>query len=91
MSAVCTPIKPLPPGLFSTVTGWPVRSPIFLAKMRAPVSVPLPGGNGTMNFTGRLGKLAASPCARAGRAASGASPIAAASVASVCSVRRRVW
>src|SRR6218665_1328032 len=64
LSAVCTPMKPLPPGLFSTVTGWPASSPMLLAKSRAVMSVPLPGGNGTMKRIGRDGK--AGVCANDG-------------------------
>ena len=33
---------PLPPGLFSTITGWPTLSEIFGASMRATWSVPPP-------------------------------------------------
>src|SRR6218665_100574 len=77
LSAVCTPMKPLPPGLFSTVTGWPASSPMLLAKSRAVMSVPLPGGNGTMKRIGRDGK--AGVCANDGMPARPAS----------CSQRRR--
>src|SRR3990172_3234227 len=45
---------PLPPGLFSTTTGWPSVSPIFGASRRASVSA-TPPGNGTTILTGLAG------------------------------------
>jgi hypothetical protein len=48
-------IEPLAPGLLSTVTGWPMASLSFWASRRAPMSVPLPGPNGTTMLIGRLG------------------------------------
>nr|WP_245175905.1 hypothetical protein [Cupriavidus sp. AcVe19-6a] len=69
--------------MFSTTTPWPVSSPIFLANMRAVVSVPLPAGNGTMKRMGREGK--ASSAASAG---SGAMPAASAAAASPRKRRR---
>jgi hypothetical protein len=38
----------LPPGRFSTTTGWPRLLGSSLARVRASVSLNAPGGNGTM-------------------------------------------
>src|ERR1035438_4061241 len=54
------PIDPAAPLLFSMITPWPHLAPSFWATMRAPVSVPPPGGNGTIRVTGRVGYA---PCA----------------------------
>lgn len=37
------------------MNGWPVLSPIFWARLRARMSVPPAGANGTMMRTGRVG------------------------------------
>ena len=60
---------PVPPGRFSTITGWPRIAPIGSAMMRASVSAVPPGASGTMMRSGRAGCQA---CARAGPAASAA-------------------
>ncbi len=57
---------PLPPGLLSTVTGWPTWAVSFSAKMRAIVSVPLPAPNRITMLIGLLGHAA---CAATGPAA----------------------
>src|SRR4051794_3186993 len=51
---------PAAPPLFSTTTVWPHLAPSFCATMRAPVSVPPPGGKGTTRVTARFGYV---PCA----------------------------
>src|SRR5215218_6851310 len=56
------PIEPAAPPLFSTMTVWPHLAPSFWATMRAPVSVPPPGGNGTIIVTAWDGNA---PCANA--------------------------
>ena len=43
------------PGLFSTTTGWPMRSASFWLTTRARISLLPPGGYPTTNFTGLLG------------------------------------
>jgi hypothetical protein len=63
------------PGRFSTRTCWPIVSVIFPATIRARMSVPPPGVNGTMTFTGRFGYGA--PCPWAGPAAARAAASAA--------------
>jgi hypothetical protein len=49
------PIWPLAPGRFSTMTGWPQIATSFGSMMRASVSAPPPGGNGTTMRTGLEG------------------------------------
>ncbi len=44
-----------PPGLFSTMTGWPSLAPSFSASTRLMMSAAPPGENGTTMRTGRLG------------------------------------
>src|SRR5262249_58109027 len=58
-----SPMTPLAPGLFSTITGWPnfARSPS--ATSRADRSVMPAGGNGTISRIGREGKLCAAAAA----------------------------
>ena len=57
----------LPPGRFSTTTGWPqILAWSLSANSRAPMSAPAPGPNGTMNLTGRVGQV----CAWSGATAS---------------------
>src|SRR3989442_14529454 len=67
---------PLPPARFSTTTGCFHASPIFCPMVRATMSVPPPGANGTIRRMGRDGKSAAgSACANTrGHAARLASP-----------------
>src|SRR5258706_1381774 len=55
------PIVSAPPGRFSTTTGWPRAFDISGARMRATVSVALPGAWGTINLRGRSGNCAAAP------------------------------
>src|SRR5436190_9154007 len=52
-------MAPAAPGLFSTSTCWPHRSPNFAATMRAIRSELPPGGYATMSFTGRAGHCCA--------------------------------
>ena len=52
--SACTAIAPPAPGLFSTITGWPISLEIDSARMRATTSIVPPGGAGTMIFTGLL-------------------------------------
>src|SRR5687768_217319 len=54
-AASSVPIRPLAPPRLSTTTGWPQPSESFCATVREMMSVPPPGGNGTMRRTGRLG------------------------------------
>jgi hypothetical protein len=56
-----TPIVPLAPGRLSTTTVCPQRSLSFCATARAVISVPPPGGNGTINLIGRAGKAEPGP------------------------------
>ncbi len=44
-----------PPGLFSTITGWPSFPLNFSASRRLMMSVAPPGENGTTIRTGRAG------------------------------------
>ena len=44
-----------PPGLFSTMTGWPQLSVSFSPTMRGKISAVPPGASGTMILIGRLG------------------------------------
>ncbi|MNU94689.1 hypothetical protein D3C71_846780 [compost metagenome] len=57
-------MKPLPPGRFSTTTGWPQARESLSATRRATPSGPPPTGNGVMMRTGLVGK-AAGCCAEA--------------------------
>jgi hypothetical protein len=50
-----TPIAPPAPVRLSTTACWPHFSPSFCAIVRAVVSVPAPGENGTMKRIGLLG------------------------------------
>jgi hypothetical protein len=52
---VCAAMKLLPPGRFSTTTGFPSRSSILRARYRALESVPLPGGKDTTSLMGLSG------------------------------------
>src|SRR5690606_18184074 len=61
------PRIPLAPGLFSTTTGTPNRSPRCLPTSRAMVSVPPPAGYGTMRLMGLAGYGSAAPGAAAAR------------------------
>src|SRR6185369_7672224 len=49
------PRVPPPPGLLSTITGWPRRLPRGPDMARATMSAPPPGANGTTRRIGRLG------------------------------------
>src|SRR5438067_12134248 len=51
---------PPAPARFSTMNGWPRISAIFGVTVRATMSVPPPGGNGTTTRIGLDGKLCAS-------------------------------
>src|SRR3954463_10014372 len=64
-------MKPLAPGLLSTITGCLVASPRYLATKRAARSVVVPAPNGTTILIGLLGKACA--CAKAVDAAANAS------------------
>src|SRR5664279_1227876 len=55
-----------PPGLFSTITGWPKLSDNFCPKTRAMMSLPPPAAKPTMMWIGRVGYFAGSSCAEAG-------------------------
>jgi hypothetical protein len=43
------------PGRFSTTTGWPTRSDSHVAMIRETASAPPPGGNPTIQRSGRAG------------------------------------
>src|SRR6266571_7513204 len=51
---------PPAPARFSTITDWPHLAVSLLATVRAVMSVPPPGENGTMKVTGLAGKACAS-------------------------------
>ena len=53
------PIEAPAPGTFSTTTGWPRISESFCATGRENESVGPPGGKGTIQRIGLLGKVAA--------------------------------
>ena len=53
------PILPPAPALFSTITGWPRRSPSFWPSTRAITSVAPPGAHGTTILIGLVGKFCA--------------------------------
>src|SRR6266481_2790204 len=55
-----------PPGLFSTITGWPRLSESFCPKTRAMMSLPPPAAKPTMMWIGRVGYFAGSSWAEAG-------------------------
>src|SRR6266404_69276 len=55
-----------PPGLFSTITGWPRLSDNFCPKIRAMISLPPPAAKPTMMWIGRVGYFAGSSWAEAG-------------------------
>ena len=75
--AACSmPILPPAPGLFSTTTACPSRSPRRPAMVRTTTSTPTPGGNGTMILTGRFGQPV-SVCACAKGVSSAPRPTAA--------------
>ena len=62
--ATCSvPIRPLAPGRFSTTTVCPHSALSFGASVRASVSAPPAGGNGTTIVTVRLGKVCAAATA----------------------------
>src|SRR6478735_7664270 len=67
-------MKPLPPGRFSTTTGWPQARESLSATRRATPSGPPPTGNGVMMRTGLVGNC----CAKApiGSAAAVSAPAA---------------
>src|SRR5262249_37137709 len=67
-------MRPPAPGLFSTITGWPMFSDSFCPTSRAKRSLPPPAAKPTIKWIGRLGKFAAlSPCAPAAPATIAAS------------------
>ncbi|MNV85687.1 hypothetical protein D3C71_1796590 [compost metagenome] len=49
------PMLPLAPALFSTTTGWPSRTDMDCATVRAITSVAPPAAKGTMMRKGRSG------------------------------------
>src|SRR5882762_2888976 len=57
------PITPPAPPRFSTTTAWPHFCESFAATVRAVISVPPPGANGTTNVTGFAGYGCASAAA----------------------------
>ena len=57
------PMVSAPPGRFSTTTAWPSAFDNSGERMRATVSVALPGACGTMKRIGRSGYCAAAPAA----------------------------
>src|SRR5688572_24444180 len=63
------PMVSAPPGRFSTTTVWPSAFVSSGARMRATVSVALPGAWGTMKRIGRSGYCAAAPAAAKARQA----------------------
>jgi enoyl-CoA hydratase/carnithine racemase len=65
LSTAFTPMTPLPPGRFSTTTGWPAAPVTCRLTSRAVMSAEPPGPKGATIFSGRVGK----PCAAAGIAA----------------------
>src|SRR6185436_13538077 len=58
-AATSVPIVPLAPARFSTTTPCPHASWSFAPTTRATMSVPPPGGNATMIFTGLVGNASA--------------------------------
>ncbi len=70
-------MKPLPPGRFSTTTGWPQARESLSATRRATPSGPPPTGNGVMMRTGLVGKAGCCADAAAGSSAAVASANAA--------------
>src|SRR6266446_6533504 len=55
LATTSVPITPPAPPRFSTTTAWPHFCESFAATVRAVMSVPPPGANGTMNVTGFAG------------------------------------
>src|SRR5262249_470590 len=68
------PMKPLAPGRFSTITGWLQSETSLGSMMRASVSAPPPGGNGTTTRTRFQGRLWPSRAAEAKSRAAAAAP-----------------
>src|SRR5450759_1533672 len=65
-ATVSVPMRALAPGRFSTTNCWPVLAVMRCARLRAMMSVPPPGANGTISLTARVGYV---PGADAGAAA----------------------
>jgi hypothetical protein len=65
-AAIAAPIVPPAPPRFSITNCWPSICESLAVSGRATVSVPPPGGNGTITLTGLLGQS----CASAGMPAS---------------------
>src|SRR3954466_7909182 len=63
-----------PPGLFSTMTGWPRLSDNFCPYTRAMISLPPPALKPTMMWIGRVGYFAGCSCASADVVASAIDP-----------------
>src|SRR4029077_820122 len=64
-AATSVPIVPLAPARFSTTTPCPQASCSFAPTTLATMSVPPPGGNATMIFTGLVGNASAAFTQRA--------------------------
>src|SRR5258708_23528612 len=66
-------MEPPAPGLLSTMTGWPSRSPSLSASSRAGMSVEPPAAPGTTRVMGRVGQASAAMAAVAHSQAAAAS------------------
>src|SRR6476661_3456674 len=58
-ATACAPRMFSAPGIFSTITGWPSLCERRSATVRAIMSMPMPGPNGTTNLIGRVGHVSA--------------------------------
>src|SRR5256885_3816951 len=67
VTGVQTCALPISPARFSATTDWPHFCESFAATVRAEISVPPPGGNGTMKVTGFAGQTCASTGVRIDR------------------------
>jgi hypothetical protein len=73
-ATTCVPILPLAPGLFSTTTGWFQRRWISSPMLRARMSGPVPGVNGTTMVMVRPAVCADAASGSAKAAASASAP-----------------
>src|SRR6185369_17246704 len=68
------PMVSAPPGRLSTTTGWPSGRDISGARMRASVSVALPGACGTISRSGLSGNCAPAQTGKKAAAQASSSP-----------------
>ena len=59
LATASAPMLPLAPGWFTTTTGWPRTCDRRGCTVRAMVSIPVPGVNGTMILTDWVGQAGA--------------------------------